>query len=365
MTDHAAVQVQKRCQLYEDEQEKQHLEQTSSKNQDRMSNGASPAAEQQHAIVIHKPQPFPLRPSILSPSPFSSFSCSLKLLFDREHEVLLQWQKTDFQAFSEEVQESLGGTLKKHLREYQKALGLLILKPLMSKDGNLQASRVVASSAVASSPKDLHENDGEKDGREAYLRARQKHFWHCSPRKEGILQLVDAARDSSRPQFDGTDSALRDRTQERRYVRRNIHIGGAIMQGFGFHDNHLLQETQEDRIEKVIETFVKAREAVVSVREVSQRIEEHRTWMQMELNLTRLELMNLRFCRCDSPRAVLCEALELGAVVRSFILELSSALDCNELGVPWPLSRKADCSDVTPLFIKHLVTTLPPANSAS
>ena len=165
----------------------------------------------------------------------------------------------------------------------------------------------------------------------------------------------------------------------------------------------ILHNMKEQRLgNRLVQLLGKAVEAVVSVREAAQRIENHRSWMNDELNLARLELMKLRFSgnycmnsnifttgnvdNVDSTnrhdrgnamfikscnimkdvnlitsnhefhhRGVLREAMELSDAVHAFILELSSALAQNEHGVPWPLSRIADCSDVTPHFIDKLV----------
>lgn len=100
----------------------------------------------------------------------------IKLLFDCDYESLVQWQEEDFQAFTEEVHESLGGSLKKYIREYDWAFHDLHSQPSF---GKIDSAATGANSA-------LHKEDGEESNdnislkgeadasNERYLRERGK-----------------------------------------------------------------------------------------------------------------------------------------------------------------------------------------------
>ncbi|KAH7447701.1 hypothetical protein KP509_01G117500 [Ceratopteris richardii] len=318
----------------------------------------SPSADQQPATTIHKPQPIPLRPSLLS-SHISGVSNSIKTLFNRELEALIQWHRKDFKAFTAGVQESLGGTLKTHIINYTNALEHFHQPLAETVNGETEKSRVVP---LACLPKEEKSDEG-KDEMHKEMQKHLSHLTHNS--SEGSAQPVDAVGGSQLQAFDGAKRKqiiIKEAPQNTNMYTQEASalLEWQRLQG----DRTFVQETQEGRIENLLNAFVKARDAVVNVREVAQRIDEHSSWIQSELNFTRLEVMNLRFCRNNGPRAILREAMELAAIMRSFILELSSALDCNELGVPWPFPRKADYSDITPAYIKHLMEKLP-ANMSS
>ncbi|KAH7447146.1 hypothetical protein KP509_01G093600 [Ceratopteris richardii] len=332
------------------------------KNQENMN--ASASVGQPRAAIVHKPQPLPLRSNVLA-SGKTNLNNSIKLLFDREHEALLQWQKKDFHAFTKEVQESLGRTLRKHIRDYGIAIDRL-QRQSASRSIVDKSDAPAMTSSVPPIPLKLEKFP---DGEGRLHKVRQKHCWnHSTGDGNGrIRDTVEVTGNRSRTPFMDSDQPVMQNVAKEGHQNgmMDTETAGAILKGLKFHDDrNCVQKIPEDKIGNALDAFVKARDAVVNVREVAQRIDEHRSWMQLELNLTRLELMNLRFCRNHGSRAVLREAVELTAVVRSFILEICSALDCNELGVPWPFPRKADCSDVTPLFIKHLIDTLPVSSSS-
>ena len=378
-------------------------------------------------------RPRPLRATILNPvdpsaTPASGSSPSvLKLLFDREYESLLLWQTSGFQAFTEEIQETLGGILKHYVREFKQEHVKLkhrlhhvgadqcvnnLSTPTRTHStaacdhsaSNNEKSRIICNSEV--SPATCSKSSYTPCSDVITSAIRGNYNDDGTPYSIDHLRAGDNRSDRLVQDVMTTDSNLALACTRSLYAVMANSSGDEsldINSNSISESSTLLHNMKEQSLgNRLVHLLGKAMEAVVSVREAAQRIENHRSWMNDELNLARLELMKLRFFgnysmnsdmsttgnvdNVDSKnphdrgnamfikscnimkevnlitsnhevrhRGVLREAMELSDAVHAFILELSSALAQNEHGVPWPLSRIADCSDVTPHFIEKLV----------